>query len=366
MARERFSLVFRDRPRPRAGHHARALKKPPVDPAKKRTARGGRSCPDASLGVRELGFDVEAGAAVEAALQRLLSHGDTGRGSGADPCRPGNALRRIFPPILAAGRHGGDVGRRPAGRLAHSGRGPGAVPRPRRPARPAPPPLQPPRGLAGVRDRGGAGHPLLLSRLALRHRRHDPGHAGRAGRQQDQGPRLPRRLPGLRARGPRLRLPGPARREAPVPHLRYLRPAEQPAHRLFDLAPLQLASDSREHGGSDPRRVPAHARGRHAVDRGLGRDAGGRVPGNRQGHDLRLRQALRQQYLGPIQSRPLSQLRPDRRAVGGRRRGEILFARLDHALDGPDRRSPLPGLRLAPFQRRGRPRGPGRRDPGRA
>ena len=66
---------------------------------------------------------------------------------------------------------------------------------------------------------GAEGHPLLLSRLAVRLRRHDPRNPGRAGRQHAEGPAVPRRLSGARGARPRLRLSGPARREAGVPDL---------------------------------------------------------------------------------------------------------------------------------------------------
>ena len=65
-------------------------------------------------------------------------------------------------------------------------------------------------------------HPLLLSRLAVRRRRHDPRNAGRAGRQHAQGPALSRRLSGARARRAGLRLYGAAGQEAALPGPRYL------------------------------------------------------------------------------------------------------------------------------------------------
>ena len=64
---------------------------------------------------------------------------------------------------------------------------------------------------------GAEGHPLLLSRLAVRLRRHDPGDAGRAGRQHAEGPAVPRRLPDARGFGLVFAYLGPPDEQPPFP-----------------------------------------------------------------------------------------------------------------------------------------------------
>ena len=145
--------------------------------------------------------------------------------------------------------------------------------------RPAAPALRAPRRVARVRHHRRARHPLLLSRLALRRRRHDPRDAGRA-RTADPPQDLPGRLPGEGVQGPDLRLYGPAGRHPGVSALRHLRhPGPRPRAVLDPLA-LQLAAGERERDGPDPQRLPARPRQWRAVP-GPGafrRAAGRRLP----------------------------------------------------------------------------------------
>ncbi len=125
------------------------------------------------------------------------------------PC--GEYLRRFWQPVILAERIG-----RAAAAAAHPRRGSGRVPRQERRHRPPGTALPASRHLARIRPGRRQGHPLLLSRLAVRLRRHDPRDPGRAGRQHAEGPAVSRRLSGARTCGAGLRLYGAAGQAAAI------------------------------------------------------------------------------------------------------------------------------------------------------
>ena len=183
---------------------------------------------------------------------------------------PGTPCGGVHAAVLAAslplaGTHGPAIGD------PHPGRGPGRLPRQIGRGRRAAPSLQPSRHLARIRHRLRALHSLLLSRLAVRHRRHHPGDPGRATRLPLARRPPPRRLRGARALGPGLRLHGSARRPARVPGIRDLRDARRRHRPLLHLAPLQLAAMSRQLHGPGPCRVPAQPHQRRSADSRLGK-----------------------------------------------------------------------------------------------
>ena len=182
----------------------------------------------------------------------------SGRGPGADPHRPrtpcGEYFRRFWLPVAMTeelGEHPHPRHRARRGARAVPGTSPGGSP--------AAQALQPPPGVARVRDRLRARGPVLLSRLAVRRGRHDPRGAGEPAESPIPRRLQPRRLSRRRAGRPRLRLPWPPRSEARVPDARHPRPARRRAGALRDRLPLQLVAGGRESDGSVPQRVPAHA-----------------------------------------------------------------------------------------------------------
>src|SRR5580704_13892771 len=124
-------------------------------------------------------FDGNQGPVLESALQRLSSSSCAERGHRAHSRRPGYGLRRVYAPLLATGL----LLRRPEGSAAEGEdprRGASRLSRPRRRGRPARTALPAPRHIAGIRARRRQGDTLLLSRLAVRCRRHDPRNPRRA------------------------------------------------------------------------------------------------------------------------------------------------------------------------------------------
>ena len=95
------------------------------------------------------------------------------------PCRPQHAVRGISTALLAARLHDRAT-HRSAPRPNHHGRKPGSLPGQVRTDRIAEQALLAPGRVARVRNHLGPWHPLLLSRLAVRRGRQNPGDARRA------------------------------------------------------------------------------------------------------------------------------------------------------------------------------------------
>ena len=162
------------------------------------------------------------------------------RGPGADPYRAGDAVRGVLPALLDAG--GDDRADRGAAHPRQGARGgAGPVPGPLRAGRPPAQALQPPAGVAGVRHRLGARHPLLLPRLAVRRGRRHSGGARGAGAEPHPAQALPRGLSGAGARGPRLRLPRPPGARSRISDARHLLAPRRRARALPHRLPVQLA-----------------------------------------------------------------------------------------------------------------------------
>ena len=149
------------------------------------------------------------------------------------------------------------------------------------------PSLCAPGRVAGVRNRGRAGHHLLLPRLALRHRRHHPPGGIGAPRQ----PHLPQRgagsLSGPRTQRPAVRLLRTAGGAPAVSRIRQRADAGHHPQGVFPHHALQLAPDLREHPGPHPRAAPARPIERGSVRRGIRYRPGDRVPGHPARHDER-------------------------------------------------------------------------------
>ncbi len=130
---------------------------------------------------------------------------------------------RVAAPLLAAGVHLGRADG-PAAQGKAVVRGDRRLPRQARPRRGARPALRASRHLVGMGPDRGARHPLLLPRLALRHRGKVPRDAVR---ERGDMPGARRLAAGLQDAGiwrPGLRLSGAARQRALVPALRHHRP----------------------------------------------------------------------------------------------------------------------------------------------
>ena len=108
----------------------------------------------------------------------------------------GEYLRRFWQPVLLLRRSEG-----PAAQVRMLGEDLVAFRDRQRRGRPPRAALPASRHLARIRAGRREGHPLLLSRLAVRRRRHDPRNPGRAGRQHPQRPALSWRLSGARGDG---------------------------------------------------------------------------------------------------------------------------------------------------------------------
>ena len=188
--------------------------------------------------------------------------------------------------------------------------------------------LRAPGRVAGVRDRGRAGHHLLLPRLALRHRRDHPPGWVRASRQSRSAatwcrgpirststttccspisdrPRSVRRSPSSTASGCRMHLPQAVRH-----------------HHA-----LQLAPGLREHPGPRPRAASACPLQRGPVRRGIGNRPGDRVPGHSPRHDERPDPAGRRAMSGSAPWTPSCPTATRRGPSGKRRRAPKAFQR---------------------------------------
>ena len=136
---------------------------------------------------------------------------------GIDSGGAGNAVRGLSAALLASGfsRQGFEgFARGPE----DSRRRTGVVPRPFRKTRTGASTLSTPTGIAGVRQVRAARHPLLLPRLALRHRRH-PARRPRTTAAPQRTPQAPHpagSLSGGRVQGADLRLHGANRGNAGV------------------------------------------------------------------------------------------------------------------------------------------------------
>ena len=182
----------------------------------------------------------------------------------------GEYLRRFWHPVA----HADGLGDLPLA-LRILGEDLVLFPRWQRRRRPAGAPLQPPRHLARVRPHRGARPPLLLPRLAVRHRRQGARDPGRARRQSLCRPPLSGRLQGARAGRPRVRLYGAARARAATADVRPLRPAGRAdgprrGRRPRQHQALQLAADHGQRGRPGARALPACAPQRHPVPRRRG------------------------------------------------------------------------------------------------
>lgn len=132
---------------------------------------------------------------------------------GAHGGRPRHADGRIAAAVLAPDRARVRRHRYPQ-KGARARRGPGAVSRPACARRAAARPLLPSRHDALLRQGRGRRHPLLLSRLEVRHRRPLPRTALRARGRPVQGQGAAALVSGREALRPDLRLFGPGREKA--------------------------------------------------------------------------------------------------------------------------------------------------------
>ena len=263
----------------------------------------------------------------------------------------GELLRRYWHPVGLVGRR-----RRYAEEGARAGRGFDPVPRQARPRRPGPRALLPPRHDALLRQGRGGRHPLLLSRLDVRHRRPLPGAALRARRRPVQGQGAPALVSGRGALRVDLRLYGPGREKAGAAALRmprkHGRRRVRRGRRFLDRRrrrrdhALQLAAAFRERGRSLPRAGAARLVLRAAIHQHDGLDAGGEV------RDVAAR---RHRALDPQAGRrqgvlPRHRSRPPHAARGAEpARGAVRPRRIDR-LDAADRRHLVPHLRRRPRQ----------------
>ena len=266
----------------------------------------------------------------------------------------GELLRRYWHPV-GLSSHATEH----AARGAHARRGPGAVPRRRRPSGPGLGALLPSRHHPLLRQGRGARHPLLLSRLAVRRGRPLPRPALRAGRRREAPrPRAAALVPGGRALRPGVRLHGAAGEKAAAAALRRARGTRagrihrrrRHQHRFGrrrDRA-LQLAAALRERHGSLPRAHPARHLQRHAVRAGDEPHARGRVRAH----------AARRQVFEHAQARRRQDhaSRHRSRAAHAARGAEPLRRQVrqgrEHRLDDPDRRHALPHLHRRPRDRK--------------
>ena len=142
----------------------------------------------------------------------------------------GEYLRRFWQPVILRQRTG-----RPAQTDAHPRRGSRRLQRQERRHRPVGAALPASRHVARIRPDRRQRHSLLLSRLAVRRRRHDPRNARRARRQHTKGSAVPRRLPGARICRPGVRLYGTA--GARSRHFPILDTYDLPGYQLVARAP---------------------------------------------------------------------------------------------------------------------------------
>ena len=135
-----------------------------------------------------------AGTLSDGDLWRLSAPRRTCRGCGDYPGGPRDSLWRVDASLLDSRRLRAGL-RRPAQADTHLGREFGHLQGQAGSYRAAGVALQPPGLVAGVRHHRGPGNKVLLPRLALRLRRHDFGHAGRARGQHSEGQVAPWRVP---------------------------------------------------------------------------------------------------------------------------------------------------------------------------
>ncbi len=178
-------------------------------------------------------------------------------------------MRRVDAPLLATRRPGRGTRHPTSGQTRLPvGRGPRAVPRPRRPLRPVAPPLRPPRRRPRLRSLRGRRPALSVPRLAIRHHRRLPGTTRGAHRLHVSQQSPPTVLSLHRAPRHRLGLPR-HRRPSTVPRLRLLRRTGLARVRFQRPMVLQLAAGAGSRHRPGARQLPAslfrrrgHLRGR--------------------------------------------------------------------------------------------------------